>query len=1056
MEDQGLHHQEPRVQSESQPQIQDTQTIDHVAYQNNMEDRRRLFQDIQEADYVMGGTDPKRYEKVSKDGFTKEVWCLYWAAPWVEVIRAREEIRRGGITSWHMRTLLRHITEDLPVVLAGVNNEVYCHGGAQEEIELAEKCFEWIGCLRLFFGDKKAFEYREALASAGLRGPPPDPILTDLRRRATAMVFLLEAAQAGHVTDDILEEEAVRALTSSQEPDVMEAHFRELRRIHESQWQQKQREERAARNRSISYLDNISARQEILEQIQEAEYPVQIPITPTTRFSKLEKKYFSKAVWSALWVTPFNSLQDFSRKISRHEIRWFDIRNLFLAITDDLPDVMDIVNNRKSDNPKTPQVASSSNSLHTATPGISSRLSLASADPPQGLSLGSSAMDLQNEPQTPQNPPGPASPTTGKGSIVSTKSPLSRNPLGPITPTKVQKRGTTSGSGSRGSTRDSPGGSSTKSPSLNPPRSATSRDIAHERDDYKCRALGTEHNEVAHAYPQKKVELAGVCARKIECLAFLFGQQKIQEYQDALRSGSLESPAILIALDEGVRAMWDQCKITLRVKSFNDNEVNLALHYLHDSELRNRTRAPARYRWENDLTVTPADVLFDLTQKPSVLEESSVSDENATFSGPADMDLVSTATQQHFQDGSTFKVYAEDPKLRPDPILLDLRDKIAVMASLLGAAEYIDDDDDHGNDSEGTRQSAVDEAEDYQSVDGDISDKGEDLYMDDDNYGIFTSCFAFYEDTKLKLQENPLNLSRVSEMLRRLQNTFEEESQQAGPRWLIKTYDDLTPEEKTIPDDWLPRLHHCNRMGALDSQEKKEAARQKIWALVFDGWNTDSPIPKPTSTGGSKATDGIVKIGVLNEDAPSSRKRMVNGCMAPVPARRSRGADVFIKAKAHFLRQDLCFPLCDSRGIAFASNISYRKLPGSTLGRLKGECSSRWDSIEVYRGRKTNNELVAYWSRNKLVFSLKNNWRGRGEPEAVGLLGSRTTATLEGRPTMKIDQIIDLGKLTYIKLCIDIWEAYHDAASFHMAMNKDYSGVFELCKFLDLGHRKPV
>ncbi|KAK1852993.1 hypothetical protein CCHR01_04343 [Colletotrichum chrysophilum] len=300
----------------------------------------------------------------------------------------------------------------------------------------------------------------------------------------------------------------------------------------------------------------------------------------------------------------------------------------------------------------------------------------------------------------------------------------------------------------------------------------------------------------------------------------------------------------------------------------------------------------------------------------------------------------------------------------------------------------------------------------------------------------------------------PLNLSRVSEMLQRLQNTFEEESQQAGPRWLIKTYDDLTPEEKSIPDDWLPRLHHCNRMGVLDSQEKKEAARQKIWALVFDGWNTDSPIPKPTSPGGSKAEDGIVKIGVLNEDAPSCRKRKADGSMAPLPARRSRGADVFIKAKAHWLRQDLCFPLCDSRGLAFASNISYRKLPGSTLGRLKGECSSRWDSTEVYRGRKANNELVAYWARNKLVFSLKNNWRGRGDPEAVGLPGSQTTATLEGRPTMEIDQIIDLGKLTYIKLCIDIWEAYHDAASFHMAMNKDYSGVFELSIWPE--HQEPT
>ncbi|KAH9232748.1 hypothetical protein K456DRAFT_397478 [Colletotrichum gloeosporioides 23] len=229
-------------------------------------------------------------------------------------------------------------------------------------------------------------------------------------------------------------------LTSFQDPNMNQAHLQEIKAIHEAPWQAIEREGIPMANH-ISFLDNISARRRILEQIQEAEYPVQIPITPTTRFSKLEKKYFSKAVWSALWVTPFNSLQDFSRKISRHEIRWFNIRNLFLAITDDLPDVMDIVNNRKH----------------------------------------------------------------------------------------------------------------------------------------------TEH--------------AGVCARKIEYLAFLFGKQKIQEYQDALRSGYLESPANLIALDEGVRTMWDQCKITLRVKSFNENEVNLALHYLHDSELRNRTRAAARYRW---------------------------------------------------------------------------------------------------------------------------------------------------------------------------------------------------------------------------------------------------------------------------------------------------------------------------------------------------------------------------------------------------------------------------------------------------------------------------
>ncbi|EQB52334.1 hypothetical protein CGLO_08063 [Colletotrichum gloeosporioides Cg-14] len=512
MEDQGLHHQEVRVPGEAQSQIQDTQTIDHVAYQNNMEDRRRLFQNIQEVDYLKG-TNPDRYEKMSKDSSTKEVWALYWVAPYDEVIRARERIRRGEIKSWNMHTFLRNATEMLPMVMYLVKNEAYYRGCAQERTELVNKHFGYISSLHLLFGGKKAWEYSEALASAGLRGPPPDPNLTDLRRRATAMVFLLEAAQAGHVTDDVLEEEAVRAVTSSQEPDVIEAHFRELRRIHESQWQQKKREEREARNNSISYLDNILARQDIL---------------------KIGRDLLSKEAWSAFWVAPIDQLRQLSLKISNKQIQLREIQNALAEIARDLPDAI--------------------------------------------------AISKQNE------------------------------------------------------------------------------------------------------------------------------FYKIKEYTTALCSDCVENLANLTTLDEGLRTMWDQGKVTLRVRSFNENRVNLAVHCLRDSKLRIRSRAQERYRWENDFTVTPADVL-DFT----------------------DAHVISTAIQYYFSDEITFQMHAEDRRLRSDPVLLDLRDKIAVMASLLGATEYINND--HGNGSEGSRQSAVDEAEDYQSVDGDISDMGEDLYMEDDNYG---------------------------------------------------------------------------------------------------------------------------------------------------------------------------------------------------------------------------------------------------------------------------------------------------------------------------------
>ncbi|KAK2753201.1 hypothetical protein CKAH01_17604 [Colletotrichum kahawae] len=593
MEDQGLHHQEACIPGESQSQIQDTQTIDHVTYQDNIEDRRRLFQDIQEVDYLEGA-DPDRYEKVSKERFTKEVWALYWVAPYDEVILARERIRRGQIKSWNMRMFLRNVTERLPMVMY------------LERAELVNKHFGDINCVHLLFGGKKAWEYEEALASAGLRGPPPDPILTDLRKRAIVMVFLLEAAQAGHVTDDILEEEAVRALASSQDPYVMEAHFQEIRRIHELQWEQKKREERAARNNSISYLDNVLARQDILKQIQEAEYPEEIPITNSTTFEKLNRRYFTKEVWSALWVAPFEQLQQLSLQISRQEIKLQTMWCSLLLITDLLPDVIDTGKHNES------------------------------TDHGKGLT----------------------------------------NPVFAVINRKYDDN--------------------TNTPRVQPSDGS----------------LGTEHNQVAHAFPQKIIEHAPGYAARIRSLAFVFGEQKVKEYTDALRSGYLESPVNLITLDEGIHTMWDQCKVTLRVKSFNENEVNLALHYLKDSKLGTRSRGQERYRWENDFTVTPADVL-DFT----------------------DTHVISTATQQQFHDGFTFKAYAEDPKLRPDPTLLDVRDKLAAMASLLGAAEYMDDDDSHSDDGEGTRQPVVDEDEDYESVDGDVSDMGEDLYMEGDNCG---------------------------------------------------------------------------------------------------------------------------------------------------------------------------------------------------------------------------------------------------------------------------------------------------------------------------------
>lgn len=239
--------------------------------------------------------------------------------------------------------------------------------------------------------------------------------------------------------------------------------------------------------------------------------------------------------------------------------------------------------------------------------------------------------------------------------------------------------------------------------------------------------------------------------------------------------------------------------------------------------------------------------------------------------------------------------------------------------------------------------------------------------------------------------------------------------------WVIAKYDDLTAEETKLPDAWLSRVYHCNRLQPPDSAEKIVTARKKLWAMVFSNkWTTNSPIPKPGSIVERKAVDSTVKIGVLNEDAQTSKKRKADGTMVGVPAWRARGADVFIKVNVKWQRLDLTFPLCDSRGSTFATDIDFTPIPGSSLPQQKGYCTSRWDRAEPRRLGRVNTDFVVYWTRNALLFSLKNKLNGRMSRNA-DLPGAQNPAAIAGQPILPIDETpVDLSKLTHIQLCNDV------------------------------------
>ncbi|KAF6786608.1 hypothetical protein CSOJ01_15377 [Colletotrichum sojae] len=243
----------------------------------------------------------------------------------------------------------------------------------------------------------------------------------------------------------------------------------------------------------------------------------------------------------------------------------------------------------------------------------------------------------------------------------------------------------------------------------------------------------------------------------------------------------------------------------------------------------------------------------------------------------------------------------------------------------------------------------------------------------------------------------------------------------------LSSFLQLTTEQKKIADTWIEPLYKNNRaLAEIDTQAGFDAARERIWDLVFGGWDTNTTISQAANARPRSATVGMVKFGTLTRDAPPSKKRKPGEAEPTVPEHRRAGAPVYKKIQPDFRGRNLWFPLCDENGTMFGTkfdhNIEYDKLPGITTGSTHGKCSQDWDAAERERIGRANTEWVVFCLRTRLCDSIKHS------------VDSNSPAVAGNSATI-IDDNADLSKLQYINLCAkDIWPIYKEAIETYLAM----------------------
>ncbi|OBR04819.1 Integral membrane protein [Colletotrichum higginsianum IMI 349063] len=198
----------------------------------------------------------------------------------------------------------------------------------------------------------------------------------------------------------------------------------------------------------------------------------------------------------------------------------------------------------------------------------------------------------------------------------------------------------------------------------------------------RCVLLGTTDPHVAHIFSHAAISHVSMYRSKLNCLATIWGDARINRYQEA-HGESLDVPQNMLSLNYTVHHRWDKAQVAFEpIGQVNNSTIRVRLHLLEDTKLRSlkRKRDSSRdeFQWRNDLAQDPRETL-----KPFKDQFSSPS--------PLELRLVSSVTQHIVRDGHIFDIKARNPAHLPSYELLDLQYRICLMATLLGGGETSDE-----------------------------------------------------------------------------------------------------------------------------------------------------------------------------------------------------------------------------------------------------------------------------------------------------------------------------------------------------------------------------
>ena len=183
----------------------------------------------------------------------------------------------------------------------------------------------------------------------------------------------------------------------------------------------------------------------------------------------------------------------------------------------------------------------------------------------------------------------------------------------------------------------------------------------------------------------------------------------------------------------------------------------------------------------------------------------------------------------------------------------------------------------------------------------------------------------------------------------------------------LKSPADLSAEQKRSCDDLISELNKA--LGVPDIPTAND--RTGLWALVFDGWNSDCLTTHPGVIRGRRNVEVMIPVGVWNTNLPvatratatkrrnSGQVTLADGSTMVLQTKRERmaGAAAYMKPNPNFDDFGISLPVCDANGCtANPRFVTWRD--GWTPQKARAEALLHWDRAEVNRVTEHNSRSL--------------------------------------------------------------------------------------------------